>query len=247
MTNNTRKQKTEKYNGRLNVLTNTQLKYIGFATMLADHITKLWVQPFMQGSTTLFYLNSLLSALGRMAFPIFAFLVVEAVTHTKNIIDYIGRLLLFTLIAQLPYNYFLTGDWFNISNGFNVMATLTFGAFGAFAIQIFHEQKSTHVTKNPYVALVLLLFASLILVDTIHVDYGILGVLTIWTIAFSRHYVEWQVISGYIFLDDSIYSALGFLTYFFYNGERGKSSKWFGYWFYPAHMIIIRFVFELIK
>lgn len=232
---------------RLERLSNTQLKYIGFATMLADHITKLWVQPFMDDSTTLFYLNSVLSALGRMAFPIFAFLVVEAVLHSKNIMAYINRLLLFTLIAQIPYNYFKTGDWLNISSGFSVMATLTFGALGAHAIYTLYENKSIHVGKYPYIPLASLLLGSLILADTLHVDYGIMGVLTVWIIAFSRHHIEWQVVGGFIFLGDSIFSALGFLTYFFYNGERGNSSKWFGYWFYPAHMIIVRFIFELLK
>ena len=44
---------------------------------------------------------------------------------------------------------------------------------------------------------------------------------------------------GYISIIKELYSFIGFGMTLTYNGERGKQNKWFNYFFYPVHILIL--------
>ena len=74
-------------NYRFACLNGTMLKWIAIVTMVIDHVGAI-----------LFPQNEILRIIGRLAFPIFAFLLVEGYVHTGNVKKYMGRLLIFALI-----------------------------------------------------------------------------------------------------------------------------------------------------
>ncbi len=91
------RSQTEK-NGGLSSFT---LHIIAMALMLCDHA---W------GTGVLDY--AWLTWIGRIAFPIFAFMIGEGYAHTSNLKRYAARILAFALISEIPFNLMMHGSVF---------------------------------------------------------------------------------------------------------------------------------------
>ena len=107
---------------KLKVLSGAQLKYIAFLSMLIDHINKALIYPYLKGGA-LNTVSNLFDILGRIAFPIFVFLLVEGYFKTRNKWRYLATLLIFGVISEVPFDMFTTSEYFNI-NWNNIMFTL---------------------------------------------------------------------------------------------------------------------------
>ena len=91
------------------------LHILAMALMLCDH---LWA--------TVVPGNQWLTCLGRLAYPIFAFMIVEGYFHTRNLRRYILRLFLFALISEIPFNLMYSASLFYPYHQ-NVIWTLLMG------------------------------------------------------------------------------------------------------------------------
>ena len=113
-----------------------QLKLIAVVSMLIDHMAYLFIgvgmlTPALQAGeefSALFLLYRVLRAIGRTAFPVFCFLLVEGFLHTKSRRRYAIRLGIFSLISEIPFDLLISGtrlfvDW----SSQNVMITLFLG------------------------------------------------------------------------------------------------------------------------
>ena len=141
------------------------LKAIACVTMLLDHIGAM----FMPGYT--------LRIIGRIAFPIFCFLMAEGAYYTRNPRKYALRLAIGMLLSELPFDYaFRFGPTWGSQS---VMVTLLIGFIAVEAIQ----STSVGILK------LLITAAGFALADYANTDYGGYGVLLV--ILFSQTRGQW--------------------------------------------------------
>ena len=79
---------------RIQIFTGAQLKYIAFISMLIDHVNNAIVTPLLKGSGFLLYLSNIFSILGRIAFPVFVFFIVEGFFKTRDRKKYLLTLII---------------------------------------------------------------------------------------------------------------------------------------------------------
>ena len=241
---------------KIQFINSNTLKILAMALMLLDH---LWA--------TIVPDNQWMTCVGRLAFPIFAFMISEGYSHTSDFKKYAKRLLIFGLISEIPFNLMSAGSFIYPFHQ-NVMFTLLLGLLSIKAIDKFKQNVGF---KSGL--LCLLKVALFLLIGTVgFVDYGAMGILVI--IAF---YVFRDVKFGWAFQLASLvllfivtFKGQGFdLTlaghgFFFpiqgfgvlamipiglYNGKRGKKSTFLKhafYWFYPVHMAAIYLVWRFV-
>ena len=114
------------------------LKIIAMVTMFIDHLFASCIDPYgvdvwnisrhiVPGTgTTLYWIGRMI---GRIAFPIFCFQIVEGVRYTKNWKRYMARLALLALISEIPFDLMYGGTWFYPIHQ-NVIWTLLIGLAG---------------------------------------------------------------------------------------------------------------------
>ncbi len=221
---------------RFKILSGSTLKLIAVISMLIDHLAYVLWDDFDFFNQTVFSVSiyQIMRYLGRLAFPIFCFLIVEGYLHTKSVKKYLLRLSVFALISEIPFNLLASGEIFFISKQ-NVYFTLTLGVL---AIWLF-EKANNHFYK--FCVLGLALAAAYVL----HSDYGFNGVFLIILIYILRKIPSVQALASYFVLPASakLWAFAAFIPINMYNGERGfiksKALKLGFYIFYPLHILII--------
>lgn len=214
------------------------IKIIAYMSMFVDHIK--YAIPETQNFVTLY--------LGRIAFPLFAFLLTEGYVHTKNLKKYYTRLIIFAVISQLPYMLFrsMIGDIWKL----NILFTLLLGLV---AIHVYDKFELKIVG-----------IAGIIICTSLgyllHADYGWYGVLLIIVFYLLRNKKLLLTIAvlllNYIYMmsnfnwDVNLVETTHYITLLcmnipmifvlLYNGEQGKKINYmFYYLIYPVHLILL--------
>lgn len=211
-------------NQRWNIqcLDSFQLKCIAIVSMALDHT-----------GTVLYPSQIWLRCLGRIAFPIFCFLIVEGFFHTHDVRRYMGRLGVFALISEIPYDLAFRGVPLEYAHQ-NVFFTLLIGI----GMMILLERNR----EWPVKAVILLL--AMWLAVLIRSDYNFRGILLIF-VFYIFHESRWLAVTAgglWNFLYQGViqkYGVLSVLPLALYNGERGRKMKYFFYIFYPAHLLLL--------
>ncbi len=182
-----------------------------------------------------YLLARILRFLGRMSFPIFAFLTVEGFTHTRNLRNYILRLGIFALISEVPFNLAIKGTvWFPEYQ--NALFTLLLGVL---AMYFMEKVKKYHLIFQFLIAGIFCAAAYFL-----RSDYGAVGVGLIAALYLFRADKKAQVLVGAAIsaAESYIYCGVAALSYvfiWFYNGKRGDfPMKYFFYIAYPAHLAL---------
>lgn len=244
---------TQKYNNFVDRygLSGSVLKIIAIVTMLIDHIGAGIFENLMYNSNTrppmwLWTADPICRNIGRIAFPIFCFLLVEGYTHTRNVWKYLGRLVAFGVIAEVPFDLaFFRSYWYVYYQ--NVFWTLALGVL--MMILMDYAGRYNAFRKNPGLnRLATIVFDCFIFVGLSFVaekactDYGMLGVFTILLIyCFRGKRIPQLVATGIAcwFVLNEPTALFCLIPLALYNGRRGFGMKYFFYIFYPAHLLII--------
>mgnify|MGYP005758178201 FL=1 len=222
------------------------LKWFAVLIMLVDHIGACLLEVFvlnyygvspLAGRIDNLYfwlsLDSVLRGIGRAAFPIFCFLLVEGAVHTRSPRKYLLRLASFALISEIPFDLALHNQPFYWGTQ-NVFFTLLAGLL---VIQAF--QRSPGQEWRGMLALAVLGAAA----ELCGTDYGAIGVAVIAVMYLLRERFWAASVLSLILLvllaRIEIFSIPAFLILALYNGKRGRQPKYFFYVFYPVHLLIL--------
>ena len=125
---------------RFQILSGSGLKLIAIITMLIDHTAAVLLSIYPPAMTPLFYIGGrgysayrICRDIGRIAFPIFCFLLIEGFLHTRNRWRYGRNLFLFALISEIPWNFMFADTWTYAKQ--NVFFTLFLGYLGFCVIE----------------------------------------------------------------------------------------------------------------
>ncbi|QTJ57692.1 TraX family protein [Dolosigranulum pigrum] len=223
---------------KIRIFNGAQLKYIAFVSMLIDHTNKAIVGPYLDGDGWLATLSTIFDVLGRVAFPIFAFLIVEGFFKTRSRARYLGSLMVFALISEVPFDMFANRRFF-FTNDFNVLFTLSLALATLWAIDSLKKKLSNIHPAVWYLASIILLIISSLIAMLGGFDYEYHGILIPYAFYLFYNRPILADFFGYLAIIKEIWSLLGFGLTLTYNGKRGKQYKWVNYWFYPVHLFIL--------
>ena len=241
------------------------LKMIAIVTMAVDHTAVAILERLLEsGSAALttdqynsyYAMYSTMRCIGRMAFPIFCFLVVEGFLHTSNKFKYAMRMLLFAFLSELPFDLALFHSLYDNDYN-NVYYTLFLGLLTLIVIEGFlkklEELKAAQEAKASQiligVAEVILVFCIVvgvgIVADTnLHCDYGMAGItaIVIMYLLRSKRLLGFGlgiVALGILSAPLEFFALPMLVPIHLYNGTRGRQIKYFFYAFYPLHLLLL--------
>lgn len=223
---------------KIQILDGTMLKIIAVICMVFDHV-----------GDALFPSQMWLRAIGRIAFPIFAFCVSEGYIHSKDRLTYLIRIGVFALISEIPFNLFVSGNLIHLDYQ-NVMFTF----FIAILALVSYDKITENKKVMSYIIgiITVLLFAIVALI--FGTDYGLYGVLLVFCFYVLKNInyslkVFFSTLLQLLFnsVGVYIYTIFSFVPLLLYNGKKGKGLKWLFYVFYPSHLLLLYFLKVLIK
>ena len=231
----------DKNNGKLDklrIFSGAQLKYIAFLSMLADHVNKALIYPFLSGEGILQRISDAFDILGRIAFPLFAFFLVEGFFKTGNRKKYLASLLIFGIISEIPFDMALSGVFFE-PNSNNIMFTLALMLITIWTIDILKEkmQNMSKYTWYPVSFVIVGIMCIISMVTGLDYEYHAIMIGYLFYIFYNKR--VFAIFLGYLAIFKEGWSLLGFSLILTYNGKRGKQNKLFNYCFYPVHLLIL--------
>ena len=205
------------------------LKITALLTMIIDHYGAIF-QP-----NIIIY-----RIIGRLAFPIYCFLLVEGYTHTSNIKKYTSRLLIFALISEIPFDLAFYGKIGFVHQ--NIFFTLFIGLVAIYLI----DNKDTKYKFDS----TLVIIVATVLATILRTDYQFIGIVYILSFYFTRNLPKKKRLSTIALIMIAInlaagmvqqFSLLALIIIYLYNNEPGAKNKLLQMSFYiayPLHLLI---------
>lgn len=211
-------------------LTGSDLKWIAIVTMFIDHIGAFLLEPLLVNGhlgNQFSGVNMVLRLVGRLSFPLFAFLLVEGFVHTRNIKRYLLRLGIFALLSEVPFDLAKEGVLLEFTYQ-NIFFTLFIGLL---TITVFDQVKEEKYLK--WLPLVI----GMVLAEVFRTDYAAYGILVVFLFYYFRSNKELRnLVAGLLLLSQAT-AIFALIPIHLYNGKRGQQNQSFFYLFYPFHLL----------
>lgn len=245
---------TRRFRGILNA---SQLKLFAIVSMLIDHTGAVlvggYLYPWAEQEALVRNVYMLMRGIGRLAFPIFIFFLVQGFVHTRSRKKYAVRLLIFSLVSEIPFDLAFFGTPFYLSYqnvGWELllaflmlMVVERIERGGLYAPETEPSQRRGGVFRKRLLAELLMLLTLLgfmLLGLVCCVDYRYGGILLCYLFYRFRKYPAGWAAAGCVGFGLYEPSGIpGVLLNLLYNGEKGKQNKYFFYIFYPAHLLVL--------
>lgn len=225
----------------------SDLHIMAMIFMLIDHVGYIMMNN-----------NIIMRLIGRLAFPLFCFLLVQGFIHTHDCKKYLVRLLLLALVSEWPYDHVLMSG-FSPWEHQNVLWTL---ALGLVMLMVLKTVREKNYGPGPTTLLsALVVVAAMSIARLIHCDYELLGILMIFFFYVIRPYTKkrFLVTAPLLFLlNDGLvlfarplpspyyllqsFATVALFPIALYNdrpGWRSRAYRVFHYLFYPVHLLVI--------
>lgn len=226
--------------------TSGHLKIIACLTMFLSHLAQSYLL-YILGYIRIADLSMLI---GRVAMPIYCFMVAQGMVLTKDKKSYLKRLFIFALVSEIPYDLAFRNTIFEYYNQ-NVIFTLFLGALLIYIWQVIEDKSFKVYIKISLMLIIAILFC--FLAQMMFTDYSYKGIIAISLLylSFSNKYLTALVlflsfyfeayVTGYsLYIPFIVYLSIPLIL--LYNGKRGKYSKYGFYLFYPGHLMLIYFL-----
>ena len=232
-------------------ITSMALHVMAMLFMLSDH---LW-------ATVIPWQANWMTCVGRLAFPIFAFMTVEGFFYTKNLKRYMGRMLLFAIISEIPFNLMTSGSFIYPFHQ-NVLWTFLLGLL---LMNLNEKAKKTgKLWLQVLTAMGTFLLGTIVGMITF-VDYMHYGIWMILVFYFFRGRQWWNYVCQFVLLayinysirglsydvtlfgtvvwiPQQCFALLALIPIWIYRGKQGPHNKFLQYTyyaFYPLHLLIL--------
>ncbi|MBP5242417.1 MAG: hypothetical protein J6Z36_01860 [Clostridia bacterium] len=247
---------------KIRFLNGNTLKLIAAVLMVFDHAAILFL-PYGSVTYTVF------RSLGRIAFPLFAYMLAEGCHYTKDKLKHFALLFSVAVFCQVVYYFFDNGNL-----EMSVLITFSLSTLAIYALQYFKKSlfsKETGIIDKIFAGG---LFAATVIViyelnEKFSIDYGFWGcMLPVFVSLFDLKDVPMPENSRVKAILDNeytrflcfalglallaafyypvwgniqLYSFFSLVILLFYNGKKGKLNlKYFFYAFYPLHLVLLQ-------
>ena len=239
------------------------LKWIAVIAMLLDHgatvLLGRWliahgvasmIDPTALGTPLIVY--RLCRCVGRLAFPLYGFLLYEGVTHTSNRLRYMLRIACMAIVSEIPYDL-VYYDTLLSFDGQNVFFTLLIGLLVMMAADAAKRRFGARDWRH------FLCFGSSLLLGMFAAQYGktdflALGVLMLGLFYLLQEFTSpaYAVLGGTAalavlsFAGNQFCGCLAALPVALYGGKRGRGGTRFFYLFYPVHLLLLYLLIKIL-
>jgi len=236
------------------------LKLIASITMLIDHIGAIviyslylaaWNCGNYELSNRMAQIYEPMRIIGRIAFPIYCFLLVEGFHHTRNLKKYVTRLAIGMVLSEIPFDLSLSGhiDWFSSS----VMVTMLLGCLMMAGMNSFPGFWKL-LAIPPFYGIAEFLGSDyggrgIALIAMLSLTKGLPHEKLLRTIGFAV--LLWfgpDVRIGPFTVPMEMFALIGLIPMFLYDGRKLTRNKWIQwgfYLFYPVHLLVLWIIQQL--
>lgn len=226
------------------------LKIIACIAMLCDHIGKSYIKS-IYGTTSISYVI-LSDIIGRIAFPIFCALFIQAIMHTKKEVKHLITLSIFAVLSEPCFDKAIYHTWF-FKDHQNVMLSWLLSCLTIVLLKKAYdfyeaEKLDIFIYSSISISIILLIFAISVEIKTDYSKFIIPMSGTIFMLWKTCPKLQFWVIGGIICIAETIlYKTPGTLIaipiMLLYDSEtiqiNTNIQKYSFYIFYPLHLLIL--------